>query len=111
MLKQLVHHGIIVPELPAALGLSLRVRGNLLQLTPAQEEMVLAWARKRDTPYVQDPVFVANFMHDLSQALGVEPDLTLDEVDWGPWERVVDEERARKEGQTPEQRKAAAAAV
>jgi len=109
LLEQLVHNGIIVPAAPEPLGLSLRVRGQIITLTPLQEEMALAWSRKRDTPYVQDPVFCANFMHDFALALGVQPDLQVDDVDWTPCDEVVDAERARREALTPEERKAAAA--
>ncbi|NLG28935.1 MAG: DNA topoisomerase I [Chloroflexi bacterium] len=109
MLKQLVHNGVIIPPAPEPLGLELRVRGVLVRLTPLQEEMALAWARKRGTPYVEDPVFIANFLGDWSRELGVEPVLTLDEVDWSPCDRVVAEERARKDALSPEERKASAA--
>lgn len=109
MLTQLIHNGILVPEPPTPLGLSITVRGQLVALTPKQEEMALAWVRKLGTPYVQDPVFVANFMRDFSAALGIEPPLTLDEVDFGPCIRVVEAERQAKARMTPEERKALAA--
>ena len=64
-------------------GISLVIRGVRRQLTPKQEEMAMAWARKKDTPYVQDAVFQANFLRDFSMALGVDPALTLGEVDLG----------------------------
>ena len=109
MLTQLVHNGIVIPDVPAPLGLSLTVRGRLVTLSPKQEEMAFAWARKLDTSYVQDPVFAANFMRDFSAALGVEPPLTLDEVDFGPCIRVVEVERRARAQMTPEERKALAA--
>ena len=109
MLTQLIHNGILIPEPPTPLGLSIVVRGRLVALTPKQEEMALAWARKLGTPYVQDPVFVANFMQDFSAALGIEPPLTPDEVDFGPCIRVIEAERQAKAQMTPEERKALAA--
>jgi len=109
LLKQLIHNGIIIPETPEYLGLSLRVRGQWIALSPAQEEMAMAWARKKDTIYVQDPVFAANFMRDFSAALGVEPTLEVREVDFGPCNEVVQRERAAKEAMTSEERKALAA--
>ena len=69
----------------------------------------MAWARKQGTPYVNDAVFVRNFMQDWSLALGVEPPLSVDEVDWTPAINVVLAERAAKEALTKEQRKALAA--
>lgn len=109
MLKQLIHNGIIIPEAPEYWGLSLRVRGEWVALTPAQEEMAIAWARKKDTPYVQDPVFAANFMRDFSAALGIDPPLAVSDVDFSPCIEIIERERAVKEAMTPEQRKAVAA--
>ena len=53
-MKQLVHNGVLVPEIPSPHGLVIRVRGELVKLTPKQEEMALAWAKKQGTPYVED---------------------------------------------------------
>lgn len=108
-MKQLVHNGIVIPDVPAPLGLTLTVRGEPRQLTRQQEEMALAWARKLDTPYVKDPVFAGNFMRDFSIALGVEPPLCVEEVDFGPCIQVVEAERQAKEALSPEERKALAA--
>ncbi len=35
--------------------------------------MVMAFAAKKDTDYVRDDVFVANFMSDLSAEMGIAP--------------------------------------
>jgi DNA topoisomerase-1 len=91
------------------MGLTITVRGQRMQLAPKQEEMVMAWARKKDTPYVQDKVFARNFLQDLAVALGVKPPLTLDDVDFSEAYQIVDQERAAKERLTKEERKAAAA--
>jgi DNA topoisomerase-1 len=109
MLEQLIHNGVIVPEPPSPLGLVLTIQGEPVALTPKQEEMALAWARKQGTPYVEDPTFVRNFMADLSQALGRDPVLTEDDVDFGPAIRVVEAEREARERLTREERKALAA--
>jgi DNA topoisomerase-1 len=109
LLKQLIHNGVLVPESPAPVGLDITARGRRILLTPAQEEMALAWARKKDTPYVKDPVFAANFMRDFSAALGIEPPLSLNEVDFGKCYAYVDKERAEKEARSKEERKTLAA--
>lgn len=106
VLYELRHHGVLVPPPPKPLGLRLVVRGRSIPLTPKQEEMALAWARKKDTPYVQDEVFVANFLRDFSAELGLDVPLTLEEVDFGPCYAVVEAERAAKKAMTPEERKA-----
>ncbi len=81
-----------------------------MKLTPIQEEMALAWAKKQDTPYVEDPVFVRNFLRDFSEALGVTPALSVEEVDFAPVVDVVLAEREAKARLTKEERKAQAAA-
>ncbi len=68
----------------------------------------MAWARKLGTPYVEDPVFGRNFMADFSAALGIEPPLKLEEVDFAPAAAVVAAERAARERLTAEERKALA---
>lgn len=109
LLRQLVHNGIVIPEPPAPIGLTIIVRGRPIALTPKQEEMAIAWARKKDTPYVQDKVFAANFFADFSAALGIDPPLKPGEVDMTAAYEWVDAERAAKEALTREERKAAAA--
>lgn len=110
MLEQLEHNGVIVPDPPEPPGLSIVARGRRIALTPKEEEMALAWARKKDTPYVQDEVFVGNFMQDFSEALGIQPPLRLDEVDFSAYYALIDEERRQKEALTKEERKEQAAA-
>nr|MBC7244391.1 DNA topoisomerase I [Chloroflexota bacterium] len=109
-LTQLIHNGVLVPPAPEPRGLVLMVRGEPIQLTPKQEEMALAWARKQGTPYVEDSVFVRNFLQDFSAALGMEPPLSLDEVDFGPAIQLVEAEREAKARLSKEERKAQAAA-
>ena len=82
LLKQLVHNGVYVPEPPEPPGLYIIARGQRIDLTPKQEEMALAWAKKKDTPYMQDEVFVNNFLRDFSAALGIDPPLRPEEVDF-----------------------------
>jgi DNA topoisomerase-1 len=70
--------------------------------------MALAWARKQGTPYVEDPVFVDNFLTDFSAELEIDPPLTLAEVDFSQPIAVVQAEKAAKERMTKEERKALA---
>ncbi len=104
-MESLVHNGILVIDPPAARGLKIRVRGDEMVLSQLQEEMAAAWVRKLGTPYVEDPAFAQNFMKDFSKALGVKPALQVNEIDFSEVIRVVEEERARKERMTPEEKK------
>jgi len=108
-LTQLIHNGVLVPEPPVPRGLVLTIRGRPVALSPRQEEMALAWARKYGTPYLQDPVFVRNFLTDFSRALGLEEVLSPDEVDFGPAVRLIEEEKAARERLSREERRALAA--
>ncbi len=109
MLEQLIHSGVVVPEPPSPMGLVLEIRGEPVALTPKQEEMALAWARKQGTLYVEDPTFVQNFMSDFGRVLDSDLDLSVDQVDFGPAIRVVEAERRARERMTREERKALAA--
>lgn len=109
MLKQLVHNGVLVPKPPSPRHLVLQIRGERVELTPKQEEMALAWAKKHGTSYVQDPVFIQNFIQDFSEALGINPPLSMEEIDFTPAINIVLAARARKKALTKEARKTLAA--
>jgi DNA topoisomerase-1 len=109
MLKQLVHNGISVAEVPVPSHLELTIRSERRELSPMQAEMAIAWAKKQGTQYVEDSVFVRNFMEDFSAALGIEPPLSVEEVDFGPAVAIVGAERAAREQLTKEERKELAA--
>jgi DNA topoisomerase-1 len=109
MLTQLVHNGVVVPQSPEPIGLVLEIRGEPVALTPKQEEMAMAWARKQGTPYVEDRTFVANFLKDWSLELAINPRLSLEQVDFGPAIEIVEAEREANALLTKEERKALAA--
>jgi DNA topoisomerase-1 len=109
LLRRLIHNGVVVPPTPGPYNLILTIRGHGMALTPEQEEMAMAWARKLGTEYVEDPVFARNFLADFSTALGIEPPLKLEEVDFSPAADIVARERAAREALTKEERKAQAA--
>jgi DNA topoisomerase I len=106
MLTQLIHNGVAVPDPLPPLGLVLAIRGAAVALTPAQEEMALAWARKQGTPYVDDRTFVRNFLSDFTRVLGLRPILQEAEVDFAPAFRVVEAERQARAQRSPEERRA-----
>ncbi len=106
-MKQLHHNGVLIPPRYEGVGLTIVVRGEEIKMTPEQEEMVMAWAKKVGTPYVEDPVFASNFHKDFSAKLGIE--VEPDEVDFSDVLRVVEEERAYKAGLTREEKKLLAA--
>jgi DNA topoisomerase-1 len=108
MLNQLIHNGVVVPEPPLPTGMVLTIRGEPVTLTPKQEEMALAWAKKQGTPYVEDRTFIRNFLRDFRRKLGLGSRLSLDDVDFGPANRIVQRERKARKRLTKEERKALA---
>lgn len=107
--KTLRHKGIIFPPEYESRGFSIRIRGKEFKPNLLQEEMAYQWAKKKDTPYVQDAVFQSNFTRDLAAALGPEyKGLEYKDVDFADAYRIVDMEKDRKDAMTKEERKAAA---
>ncbi|MHB8565851.1 MAG: DNA topoisomerase I [Nitrososphaerales archaeon] len=62
----LTHFGVSFPEPYKSDPRTnkLIIKNDKLQMTLEQEEMAVAWAKKIGTPYVEDPVFQANFLSD-----------------------------------------------
>jgi len=106
----LSHHGVNFPERYGPDGLSLKVKGKPVPLSPLAEEMAYHLAKKKDTPYIQDPVFRSNFMQDFLKEL---PDgcrgTPFEQVDFSPLYSKVDTEKAAKESMSKEEKKASAA--
>ena len=52
--KTLQHNGILFPPDFESKGIKIRIKGQDVSLDLLQEEMIYQWAKKKDTPYVQD---------------------------------------------------------
>ena len=108
--KTLRHNGIIFPPEYESRKFSITIRGKKIKPDLLQEEMAYQWAKKKDTPYVQDAVFQSNFTKDLAKVLGPEyKGLEYKDVDFAEAYRIVDMEKDRKDAMTKEERKEAAA--
>jgi DNA topoisomerase-1 len=96
--QTLEHKGVAFPPEYEPRGITIKIKGEDLLLSRDQEEMVYAWAKKKDTHYVQDPVFQSNFMSDFSKLL---PDrfkaANMQDIDFAMAYRLVDEEKTMKE--------------
>ena len=106
----LSHNGVNFPDVYSPRGLSVKVKGRPAVLSPLAEEMAYHLAKKKDTPYIQDPVFTANFMLDFAEQL---PDWSrgakFSDVDFSELFHVVDEEKAQKEAMSKDETKNLAA--
>ncbi|MEM4401089.1 MAG: hypothetical protein QW376_01270 [Candidatus Caldarchaeum sp.] len=96
--RTLVHNGVALPPPYQPKGLSIRIRGEEVRLDPLQEEMAYAWGLKKDTPYVEDPVFSRNFLNDFLKTFnGRYSDVSLEEVDFSEVFECVERERRLKQ--------------
>ncbi len=98
------HNGVAFPPPYDYRGLVVRIKNEPVKLTPEQEEMLMAWAKKKDTPYVLDPVFQKNFLSDFVETLDPRlRDITLADIDFSELHAIV--EREKTANLTPEERK------
>ena len=106
----LSHNGVTFPDVYSPRGLSVKVKDRPAALSPLAEEMAYHLAKKKDTPYIQDPAFTANFMRDFAGQL---PDWSkgakFSDVDFSELFHLVDEEKAQKEAISKDEKKKLAA--
>ena len=96
--QTLEHRGVAFPPEYQPRGITITVRGEKLALNRDQEEVVYAWARKKDTHYIQDPTFQQNFLSDLQKLLPeIYNNITINEIDFSMAYRLADEEKKIKE--------------
>ncbi|MCW4020171.1 MAG: DNA topoisomerase I [Candidatus Bathyarchaeota archaeon] len=103
-MRQLIHNGVLIPKYRWK-RLRVSIRGVEVELTPEQEEMVVAWVRKLGTGYVEDKVFVKNFFEDFCKSLGVKEKLGSKDFDFSVIEGHVERERALKIRLSKEEKK------
>jgi DNA topoisomerase-1 len=108
-MKKLVHKGVLIPKKPDWKKLHITVRNKRIDLTPEQEEMAVAWVKKLNTAYAQDPVFIKNFFQDFRKALGIKENISPEDFDFSPVIKYVEEEKAYKVSLTKEEKKKLAA--
>ena len=94
----LEHKGVAFPPEYQPRGITITVRGEKLALNPDQEEIVYSWAKKKDTHYVQDPIFQENFLSDLQKLLlKSDNNIMIKDIDFLMAYELADEEREMKE--------------
>ncbi len=96
--QTLEHKGVAFPPEYQPRGIIVTIRGEKLALSRDQEELIYAWAKKKDTHYVQDPVFQQNFMGDLKKFLPEKfKNITIKDIDFSTANKLADEEKRMKE--------------
>ncbi|MCW3976538.1 MAG: DNA topoisomerase I, partial [Candidatus Bathyarchaeota archaeon] len=106
-MEQLNHNGVLVPPRYTGKDLSLKVKGKTIKMTPEQEEMALAWAKKIGTPYIEDSVFAKNFHRDFSKKLVIS--VKPGDIDYSEVLSFVEKEREWKATLPREEKKQLAA--
>ena len=96
--QTLEHKGVAFPPEYQRRGITIIIRGDELVLNQDLEEIVYAWAKKKDTHYVQDPIFQQNFLSDLQKILPERHrNITINDIDFSMAYQLADEERSMKE--------------
>jgi DNA topoisomerase-1 len=91
-------------------GVGVVIRGQVVSLSPIADEMAYNFAKKKDTPYVRDPVFVENFMKYFAKELPTEfRGVKYSEIDFSRFYSLVDQEKRTKEAMTKDEKKSLAA--
>ena len=107
--KKLQHNGILFPPEYEKQGITIKIKGETINLDINQEEMVYQWAKKKDTPYAQDKIFQKNFTGDFAKTLDSKfKKKSYEDIDFSNAYKVVDKEKDLKEMMTKEDRKALA---
>jgi DNA topoisomerase-1 len=107
--KRLEHNGILFPPDFDTKKIKIKIKGENVDLDIIQEEMIYQWAKKKDTPYVQDKVFQENFLADFAKTFGSRyKKVGLGDIDFKNAFSLVDKEKDAKELLTKEEKKALA---
>lgn len=98
---ELEHNGVAFPPEHVQRGINIKIRGEILFLNREQEEIIYAWAKKKDTHYVKDAVFQSNFIDDLKKLFPnrFKSLQKIDEIDMTEAFNLVDKELNIKENE------------
>ncbi len=104
--KTLKHNGILFPPAFESQGIKIKIKGESVSLNLEQEEMIYQWAKKKETPYVQDKVFQKNFTADFAKALNSKfKNLQYSDIGFSQAYKLVDKEMDKKAMISKEEKK------
>lgn len=97
----LEHKGVAFPPEHHLRGISISIAGEKFPLNQEQEELVYAWAKKKDTHYVRDPVFQSNFLVDFKKLLPerLRDISSIADIDFSEAFALVEQEKRMKEAE------------
>ncbi len=96
----LVHNGVCFPPEYELKALNFKINGETFLLNREQEELIYSWAKKKDTHYIEDPVFQKNFLYDLKKILPEQSSsilTSIEQIDFREFFIFVDKEEKEKE--------------
>ena len=98
---ELEHNGVSFPPDYVQRGINIKILGEVFFLNREQEELVYAWAKKKDTHYVKDPVFQSNFLSDFKKLIPdrIKSIQKFDDIDMTEAFSLVDKELRIKEAE------------
>ncbi len=102
-MREFIHNGVLIPKKYEPRGYHLLVKGRRIDLTPEQEEMAVAWAKKFETDYVNDAVFINNFFQDFCKILRIKA--APEDFDFSEIKEYLDKEREIKQNVSTEEKK------
>ena len=96
--KTLEHNGVAFPPSHTLKGICIYINNEKLILNNEQEEIVYAWAKKKDTHYIKDTLFQNNFLDDLKKILPQQFQHinNINEIDFSDAFKFVDNEMKQK---------------
>ena len=98
---ELEHNGVSFPPDYVQRGINIKILGEIFFLNREQEELIYAWAKKKDTHYVKDPVFQSNFLSDFKKLIPnrIKSIQKIDDLDMTEAFNLVDKELRIKEAE------------
>jgi DNA topoisomerase I len=95
----LEHNGVAFPPEYQPRGISIAIHNEKLMLNRDQEELVHAWAKKKDTHYIHDPIFQENFLADFKKLLPEKFKKVdnIQDIDFSEAFRLIDQENKIRE--------------
>jgi DNA topoisomerase-1 len=98
---ELEHNGVAFPPDYVQRGINIKILGEIFFLNREQEELIYAWAKKKDTHYVKDPVFQSNFLSDFKKLIPdrIKSIQKIDDIDMTEAFNLVDKELRIKESE------------
>ena len=98
---ELEHNGVAFPPDYVQRGINIKILVEIFFLNREQEELIYAWAKKKDTHYVKDPVFQSNFLSDFKKVIPdrIKSIQKIDDIDMTEAFNLVDKELRIKESE------------